>query len=198
WVADDETERKRRVIAERAQLVSQLTRIKNRVQSVLHANLLPRLRGNLFSKRGRAWLNTAALPTDQKRLVARHLADHSRLAVDLGDVDRSVAQDALHDARVRRLMTIGGVNVIVAASVLAAIGDITRFSSPEKLVSYFGLHPRVRQSADHAAFHGHITKHGRGHARGMLVEAAWSIASTPGPLRAFFHRRWPRSRQRGN
>jgi transposase len=38
-------------------------------------------------------------------------------------------------------MTIGGVNAIVAIGVLAAIGDIARFSSPEKLVSYFGLNP---------------------------------------------------------
>lgn len=70
----------------------------------------------------------------------------------------------LQSPNVRRLMTIGGVNVIVAESVLAAIGDITRFSSPEKLVSYFGLNPRVYQSGDHAAFHGRITKQGRSHA----------------------------------
>jgi transposase len=45
-------------------------------------------------------------------------------------------------------MTIGGVNAIVAVGVLAAIGDIARFSSPEKLLSYFDLNPRVRQSGD--------------------------------------------------
>ncbi|WP_425339678.1 transposase, partial [Microvirga lotononidis] len=43
----------------------------------------------------------------------------------------------------RRLMTITGVNATVAMSVLAAIGDIKRFSSPQKLVSYFGLNPKV-------------------------------------------------------
>lgn len=85
-------------------------------------------------------------------------------------------------------MTIGGVNAIVAASVLAAIGDIKRFASPEKLVCYLGLNPSVHQSGDHPAFHGHITHQGRGHARGMLVEAAWSIASSVGPLSAFFNR----------
>jgi transposase len=36
---------------------------------------------------------------------------------------------------------------------LAAIGDIRRFSSQEKLVSYFGLNPRVRQSGDKPAYH---------------------------------------------
>ena len=57
--------------------------------------------------------------------------------------------------------------------------------SAEKLVSYFGLNPRVRQSGGQPASHGRITKAGPAHARGMLVEAAWSAARTPGPLRAF-------------
>jgi hypothetical protein len=39
-------------------------------------------------------------------------------------------------------MTITGVNLTVAAGIVAAIGDISRFKSPQKLVSYFGLNPR--------------------------------------------------------
>jgi transposase len=50
------------------------------------------------------------------------------------------------------------------------------------------LNPRVRQSGGQPASHGRITKQGRAHARGMLVEAAWVAAKTPGPLRAFFER----------
>ncbi len=188
WVADEATESSRRRMAERTQLVSHLTRLKNRVQSVLHANLIPRYEGKLFTKGGRRWLEEAPLPADQKRVVSRHLSEHDRLAAELAVVDRELAKEALGDPRVRRLMTIGGVNAIVAGSVLAAIGDITRFSSPEKLVRYFGLNPRVRQSGDRPAFHGRIAKQGRGHARAMLVEAAWSIAMAPGPLRAFFRR----------
>jgi transposase len=46
----------------------------------------------------------------------------------------------------------------------------------------------VRQSGPGPAYHGRITKQGRGHARGMLVEAAWAAARAPGPLRAFFLR----------
>ena len=71
---------------------------------------------------------------------------------------------------------------------MAAIGDIARFDSPQKLVSYFGLNPRVRQSGLGAAHHGRISKVGRSHARAMLVEAAWAAAKAPGPLRAFFIR----------
>ena len=53
---------------------------------------------------------------------------------------------------------ITGINIIVAAGVVAAIGDIRRFSSPQKLVSYVGLNPRVRQSGLGLAQHGRISK----------------------------------------
>ena len=55
-------------------------------------------------------------------------------------------------------------------------------------MSYLGLNPSVWQSGPGPAYHGRITKQGRGHARGMLVEAAWAAARAPGPLRAFFLR----------
>lgn len=188
WMPDEETEARRRVVAERTQLVSQMTRLKNRIHSVLHANLIPPYKGVLFSQRGRAWLEAQPLAEDQRRVVLRHAGELDRLGAELADVDKSLAQEALDEPRVKRLMTITGVNSTVAMSVLAAIGDIHRFSSPEKLVSYFGLNPRVRQSGDRPAYHGRITKQGRAHARSMLVEAAWIISGAPGPLRAFFIR----------
>lgn len=188
WMPPEGVELQRRIIAERTQLVGQMTRLKNRIQSLLHANLIPKETGRIFSKRGRARLEALPLPADQMRMALRHHDELTRLATELAIIDRDVAQRALADPDVKRLMTIGGVDAIVAASVLAAIGDIHRFSSAEKLVSYLGLNPSVHQSGDRPAYHGHITHQGRGHARGMLVEAAWSIASSSGPLSAFFHR----------
>ena len=188
WIPNEETEALRRRIAERNQLVSQMTRLKNRVHSVLHANLIPRYAGKLFSKRGRTWLDTQPLPEDQRRQIGRHIDEHDRIDIELVALEKNLAENALRDDRVKRLMTIGGVNAIVALGVLAAIGDVARFSSPQKLVSYFGLNPKVRQSGDRPAYHGRISRQGRAHARAMLVEAAWSIATQPGPLRAFFNR----------
>jgi hypothetical protein len=85
-------------------------------------------------------------------------------------------------------MTIPGVDATVALSLLAAVGDFRRFPTPEQLVSYLGLNPRVKQSGGKAAAHGRITKNGPAHARGMLVEAAFTAAKVPGPLRAFYER----------
>jgi transposase len=103
-------------------------------------------------------------------------------------IDLDLGQVALGRPEVRRLMTIPGVDATVALSIVAAVGDFTRFRTPEKLVCYFGLNPRVRQSGGQPASHGRITKAGPAHARGMLVEAAWSASKAPGPLRAFYQR----------
>src|SRR4051794_16727159 len=74
----------------------------------------------------------------------------------------------------------------VALALKAAIGDIGRFESPQKLVSYLGLNPSVRQSGPGPAYHGRITRQGRGHARGMLVEAAWAAARAAWSLAGVF------------
>lgn len=188
WMPTEEVCERRRVIAERTQLVSQMTRLKNRIHSILHANLMPQETGRIFSAKGRTILEGLPLALDPMRMALRHHDEIQRLTAELALIDQDVARYALDDPEVRRLMTIGGVNVVVAASVLAAIGDIKRFSSSQKLVAYLGLNPSVHQSGDRPAYHGHITHQGNGHARSMLVEAAWVIGMGPGPLSAFFHR----------
>jgi transposase len=180
WMPDEESETRRRLVAERTQLVAQMTRLMNRIQSVLHTHLIPPYQGSLFSPRGRAWLETLPLAEDQRRVVRRHAGELDRLGAELAELDRKLAQTDLEDPQVRRLMTITGVNATVAMSVLAAIGDIKRFSSPQKLVSSFGLNPKVRQSGDKPAYHGRISKQGRAHARSMLVEAALGGLSRAG------------------
>jgi transposase len=189
WMPDPTTEALRRQISRRAQLVRHRTRLKNEIHSVLHAHLIPQCPYvDLFGRKGRAWLAQQSLPPDELCAIEQRLREVDRHAEDLVVIDRALAQATLGDPRLRRLLTIAGVNVVVAISLIAAIGEIARFRSPQKLVSYFGLNPSVRQSGLSAARHGRITKIGRAHARGMLVEAAWSAARTPGPLRAFFLR----------
>ena len=175
WTPDAATERLRRLVARRYQVVRHRTRLKNEVHAILHAHLIPKCpHSDLFNGRGRAWLSRQPVPDDERAAIERHIRELDRLAEDLDLLDREVAESALDDAAVKRLMTITGVNLTVAAGLMAATGDIARFSSPQKLVSYFGLNPRVRQSGLGAAHHGRISKIGRSHARAMLVEAAWA------------------------
>lgn len=189
WTPDAETERMRRLVARRYQVVRHLTRIKNEVHSILHSHLIPKCpHADLFNGRGRDWLSRQPMPDDERAAIDRHVRELDRLGEDLQELDRTIAQGTLASPEVRRLLTITGVNVTVATGLMAAIGDIGRFKTPQKLVSYFGLNPRVRQSGLGAAHHGRISKVGRSHARAMLVEAAWAAAKAPGPLHAFFVR----------
>jgi transposase len=189
WIADEATQALRRQVTRRNQIVRQRSRLKNIIQSILHAHLIPSCpHQDLCGPAGRAWLSEQILPGDERLAVERHLREFDRLSDDLKVIERDLAQSALADDRVKRLITIPGVDMVVALALVAAIGEIARFARPEQLVGYLGLNPSVRQSGPGPAYHGRITKQGRGHARGMLVEAAWAAARTPGPLRGFFLR----------
>ena len=190
WLPDDDTHALRRQVARRAHIVRQRTRLKNGVHAILHRNLVPRCpAADLFGHKGRAWLAEQELPDDERQAV-RGAAAPARLRRRGAAPDRRRARrrSGCGATEVARLMTIPGVDATVALSIVAAVGDFHRFPTPHKLVSYLGLNPRVRQSGGQPAQHGRITKQGRAHARGMLVEAAWAASKTPGPLRAFYER----------
>jgi transposase len=189
WVPDARTEALRRQVTRRMQIVRQRARLKTMIRSILHAHLVPPCpHADLLGPKGRAWLLEQPLPPDEADAVARHLREHDRLSEDLRVVEREIARDALANPDAKRLMTIPGIDMVVAVGLLAAIGPVTRFDGPDKLVSYLGLNPTVHRSGEGRPRHGRISKQGRTHARTMLVEAAWQAVRGPGPLRAFYER----------
>ena len=179
----------RRRLARREQLVGTRTRVKNEV----HAVLMRRLKrkppcSDLFGVKGRKWLRRLGLPPEEQETVQAALRQIAFLDREIEQVERMVAKQMLGWPEAKRLMTVPGVNLIGAASFLAAVGDIARFGSSSKLVAYLGLDPRVRQSGEQPARSGSITKRGSVSARWALVEATWSVVNQPGPLRAFYLR----------
>ena len=74
---------------------------------------------------------------------------------------------------VRALQALRGMALVAAATVIAELGDITRFANPRQLMAYLGLVPSERSSGAPRR-QGGITKAGNGAARRMLIEAAWS------------------------
>jgi transposase len=189
WAPDERTRALRRLTSRRARLVRARTRAKNEVHGVLARNLCgrPPVR-HMFSKAGRRWLAALELPLDELLTLEGCLRQIDFLEGEIQALEAVLARQALESPEIRRLMTIPGVNVHTAAAFMASVGDIGRFSSPRKLVSYLGLDPRVRQSGNEAARHGRISKAGPAETRHMLGEVAWKVARTPGPMRAFFER----------
>src|SRR2546422_3607275 len=186
---DEFTRALRRRLQRRAKLVRSRTRAKNECHAVLARNLKGRPpMTDVFGKAGRQWLAALQLPPDESETVEGCLREVDFLDSEVGLIERELAREALDSAQIRRLMSVPGVSLVSAAAFVAAVGDIHRFQSPKKLVSYLGLDPRVRQSGEAPARHGHISKQGSAEARHMLCEAAWVALRTPGPLRAFYER----------
>jgi transposase len=189
WVPDEPTRALRRWIARRAQLVRQRTRAKNEIHAVIARTLSEGPPAtDLFGKRGREWLAEQRLPFDEQITVEGCLRQIAFLDGEVAIIERVLAQHALGSPEIRRLLTVPGVDLVVAATFMAYVGDISRFPSPRRLVGYFGLDPRVRQSGSQVARHGRISKEGASEARHVLCEAAKVAARTPGPLRSFAQR----------
>jgi transposase len=189
WTPDERTRTLRRLTNRRERIVRARTRAKNEAHGVLARNLCERPPvTDAFGKAGRRWLAQLELPVDERLTLDGCLRQVDFLDIEVAALDREIAKHALAWPELLRLMSVPGVNVQTAAAFMASVGDIRRFSTPRKLVSYLGLDPRVRQSGAGRAHHGRISKAGASEARHMLGEAAWKVALTPGPLRAFFQR----------
>jgi transposase len=74
---------------------------------------------------------------------------------------------------VEALQALRGVALVAAVTLVAELGDITRFSNPRQLMAYLGLVPS-EHSSGRSRRQGGITKAGNAAARRMLIEAAWS------------------------
>jgi transposase len=189
WICDEQTRILRRRISRRSQLVRGRARARNQIHAVVIRNLGGRAPGtHTFSKKGRDWLATLELPADERAMLDSCLREADFLTREIAHLDREIAIYALGSAEIRRLMTIPGVDVTTAATLMATIGRIDRFPSARHLVGYIGLDTRSRQSGVSAVHHGHISKQGSASARHVLCEAAHSAMRAPGPLRAFGQR----------
>jgi transposase len=148
----------RRRLSRREHLVHSRSRAKNEI----HAVLQRRLQGkppcsDLFGVKGRRWLAALELPVEECESVDAGIRHIEFLDCEVAAVERLIAQQALEWPEIRRLMTVPGVNLICAATFIAAVGDARRFFTSRKLVAYLGLDPRSaspgrrRRAADGSA-----------------------------------------------
>jgi transposase len=187
WIPDQETKLMRQRSTERAMLSADRTRIKNRIHSVLHQRLIEAPASDLFARKNLAWLKALPLDPFGRDALDRHLRQLDRVEQELAALTQQIAVHAHQTPPVKLLMTLPGVDFTVAETILAALGDTSRFETPDKAASYLSLVPSTRQSGDHC-YHGPITKQGARHARWLLVQAAQHAALHPGPIGAFFRR----------
>jgi transposase len=178
WIAPPEVREARRLVRMRVSLVRMRSRLKAQVHALCADAGVPVPVSDLFGRAGRELLGGLALrPTSAGRLAAS-----LRLIDDLGreivEADRELVRLYRGDDRIRRLTPIPGIGFLTATTIIAEVGDVGRFSSPERLTSWAGLTPTERSSADHTR-RGHISKQGSRWLRWAMVEAAARVGRAP-------------------
>ena len=179
WIPPVHIREARCLLAHRRRLVGIQTMTRNRLQSLLHRHMLELPAGEPFSNRNLPWWDSIPVTPVEKILLRHYLDILDHLKPLIGQLDAQIA--SLSDSpEWRDLMTfalqIPGFGVTLGMTILSAIGDISRFESPKKLVGYSGLGASVHASGQ-TFRQGRITKSGRRDLRTALIEAAWAAVN---------------------
>jgi transposase len=162
----------------RLHLVRHRSALKNRVHSILLAFGKPCPVSDLFGLEGRKLLANLELAEPWRGHVeaALRLIDH--LDDEIAELEEELRADGADHPYVPLLMTVPGIGWVLAYTIAAELGDISRFPSPKKLAGYTGLCPRVYQSGgtDHR---GPLRKNGPRYLRWALIEAAGHACRHP-------------------
>lgn len=87
------------------------------------------------------------------------------------------------------LHTIPGIGMIGAATILAEIGDISRFKNSSSLIAFAGIDPTVRQSGEFNSTHNHMSKRGSPYLRHAIFLAATTCSFHNSPLNAYYKKK---------
>jgi transposase len=170
WIAPPEIRELRELTRYRHKLVKARTSYKDQVHGVLAKLGIPVTHTDIFGVHGQEWLDGLKLPQP----YAGKLASLRQLAGELtGEVtllDKVLADLLARHEGYAAIQALPGIGPVLAAVIVAEIGDIRRFRHPGQLCSWAGLTPRHYES-DTKVIRGHVTKQGSREVRWALIEA---------------------------
>lgn len=187
YVPSRKNRERRALIRHRASLMRIRVDIKNRVHALLDKHELTHSYSDLFGKEGTGWLRSLQLPTPDHQILQSNLQVLETVNAEVRNADIQIAKDATTEDQAKLLMTMPGVDYYAAMVLLSEIGDVHRFNSDEKLVSWVGLAPQVHQSGE-TNWTGHITRKGSKRARWILGQCAQSARQHDPRMREFYER----------
>ena len=182
WIPDTRHEAMRELTRARDAARQDLTRKRQQVASMLLrlGRIYPGIK--TWNARHRTWLANLRLDHPEQRFALEEMLQAERQALErIGRLEQAI-REAVADwslgSIVPALMAMRGIDLVAAVTILAEIGDLSRFATPRQLMAYLGLVPSERSTGD-SVKRGGITKAGNGRARRVLVEAAWSYRHPP-------------------
>ena len=195
WVPDEDHEALRDLTRAREDARQDLLRCRHRLSKLLlRLGIFPPAGVSPWTSAHRQWLQSIALPRPPQQIVfGEYLLAVDQAQERLRRLEQELADAATsskHAAVIAALQAMRGVALVTAATLVAELGDLTRFQRPRQLMAYVGLVPSEHSSGPHQ-HRGKITRTGNAHVRHLMVETAWHYRSTPRVWSAL------RRRQRG-
>jgi len=184
WIPPDHILDLRARVRLRHTLSEQRREWQQRIQATLYHHGCPQRR-ELMTGDGREWLQAQPLPATAREQVTVALAMIDGLEGQIAPLDLELRAYARRQAGCQALMAHYGIGPLVAVTILAELGDCTRFSSSRHAVRYAGLDITVYQS-DQRRAPGHLSRQGPPALRWALFEAAQSAARRGSPDRDYY------------
>lgn len=188
WVPDEVHEAMRDLVRARMDAATQLTRARQQLLAFLLRHGRVYDGSEHWTKKHHRWLASQAFEHPAHQIVLQDYIEAVLTAYDrkeelLRRIAALVPTWSLGPL-VNALCGLRGMHIISAVTIVATIGDFSRFETPRKLMAYLGLVPSEHSSGEKTR-RGGITKTGNSEARRMLVEAAWSYRY---PARVAIHK----------
>lgn len=190
WVPPLWVRELRSLVAHRRRLIKQRTQARNRLHGVLQRQNLAAPVGKAFTVGARSWWLSLELSAAERLRVQQDLALLDALEPLITEVEAhlgALSTSEQWNQQVPLLLQLPGVGMLSAMTILAAIGEISRFPSAKHLVGYAGLGARIHASGQ-VQRGGRITKEGRSDLRVVMVEAAWIAIEHHPYWKALFER----------
>jgi transposase len=178
WLPDPRVRREREQARFRLHLVKHKSSLKNRVHSTMITFGHPCPVTDLFGVAGRQLLDRLEVPQPWRDSIDASLDLIDYLERQISTINVELKAGGADHPYVPLLLTVPGVGWVLAFTIAAEIGDITRFSSAKKLCGYTGLCPRVNQSGDKDR-RGPLTKQGPKYLRWAMLEATMHALKHP-------------------
>jgi transposase len=174
-VPDETTEAARDLVRAREDVRGDLMSARHRVSKLLLRQGIVYSGGKAWTGVHDAWLRGQRFDSAALQLTYETVYETMLAAVDRRDrLDRAIAAmaaDSPFTPVVRRLGCLRGVSTLTAFALAVEIGDWTRLTG-RSIGAYLGLVP-TESSSGASRSQGGLTKTGNGHARRLLIEAAW-------------------------
>lgn len=176
YIPEKEMRDIRNVMRQRNSLVHGKTQIKNKIHAILLMNGIKIPYRHLCNK-AVEWILEDLNALSIKSVMASFINLLEHYNFELKIIDEKIREIAMKNKEAQLLSTIPGIAEIRAMEIVTEIGEIGRFESAEKLCSYAGLVPSIRQSGTSLHF-GRLVKQSNKNLKCVFVGASWSLVKT--------------------